>query len=67
MQQMTAFLTNLTGAGMALEGTTVGISSLVDTWLLLRDIELNGERNRGIYVLEIAGDGAFRIRFASFC
>src|SRR4030095_10136542 len=32
-----------------------GISSLMDTWLLLRDIELNGERNRGIYVLKSRG------------
>jgi circadian clock protein KaiC len=38
-----------------LEGTELGISSLMDTWLLLRDIELNGERNRGIYVLKSRG------------
>ena len=31
------------------------ISSLIDTWLLLRDIELNGERNRGLYVLKSRG------------
>jgi circadian clock protein KaiC len=28
---------------------------LVDTWLLLRDIELGGERNRGLYVLKSRG------------
>ena len=28
------------------------ISSLIDTWLLLRDIEIGGERNRGLYVLK---------------
>ena len=33
----------------------VGISSLIDTWLLLRDIELGGERNRGLYVLKSRG------------
>jgi circadian clock protein KaiC len=27
----------------------------MDTWLLLRDIELNGERNRGLYVLKSRG------------
>jgi circadian clock protein KaiC len=34
------------------ESSTVGISSLVDTWLLLRNIESNGERNRLLYVLK---------------
>ncbi|MDZ4058679.1 MAG: hypothetical protein U1D64_01410, partial [Bacteroidales bacterium] len=38
-----------------LENTDVGISSIIDTWLLLRDIELNGERNRGMYVLKSRG------------
>lgn len=32
-----------------------GISSLVDTWLLVRDIELNGERNRGLYIMKSRG------------
>ena len=31
------------------------ISSLIDTWLLLRDIELGGERNRGLYILKSRG------------
>src|SRR5438270_13788470 len=35
--------------------TSVGISSLVDTWILLRDVEVNGERNRCIYVLKSRG------------
>ena len=39
----------------SLERTDVGVSSLMDTWLLLRDIELNGERNRGMYVLKSRG------------
>ncbi|HEU5053731.1 MAG TPA: KaiC 1, partial [Hanamia sp.] len=30
-------------------------SSLVDVWIALQDIELNGERNRGIYVLKSRG------------
>ena len=34
---------------------TVGISSLVDTWLLLRNVESNGERNRLLYVLKSRG------------
>jgi circadian clock protein KaiC len=55
MNQITAFLTNLTSAKTALESTEVGLSSLIDTWLLARDIELNGERNRGLYVLKSRG------------
>ena len=53
--QITALFTSLTSGDAALEKTDVGISSLVDTWLLLRDIELGGERNRGLYVLKARG------------
>jgi circadian clock protein KaiC len=31
------------------------MSSLVDTWLLVRGVELNGERNRALYVLKARG------------
>jgi circadian clock protein KaiC len=55
MQKVTAFLTTLTAGGEELEQTTVDISSLVDTWLLVRDIELAGERNRAMYVLKSRG------------
>jgi circadian clock protein KaiC len=54
-RQITALLVSLTKGGESLEHTEVGISSLIDTWLLLRDIELNGERNRCIYVLKSRG------------
>jgi circadian clock protein KaiC len=53
--QITALFTSLTSKESALEQTEVGISSLIDTWILLRDIELSGERNRGIYVLKSRG------------
>jgi circadian clock protein KaiC len=52
---VTAFLTNLTSGGEALERTDVEISSIVDTWLFMRDIELGGERNRALYVLKSRG------------
>ena len=52
---ITAFLTNLTSGGAALEKTDVEISSLVDSWLFVRDIELDGERNRALYVLKSRG------------
>ena len=52
---ITAFFTSLTGAGAALEHTEVAISSLIDTWLLVRDLEVGGERNRGLYALKSRG------------
>jgi circadian clock protein KaiC len=54
---VTAFLTSLTSAADALEKTDVEISSIVDSWLFVRDIELNGERNRALYVLKSRGMG----------
>lgn len=54
-QQITALFNDLTSAKAALEATEVGISSLIDTWLLVRDIEAAGERNRGIYILKSRG------------
>src|SRR5262249_36549418 len=54
-QQITAYLTNLTSGEQALEKTDLDISSLVDTWLLLRDIELGGERNRAMFILKSRG------------
>jgi circadian clock protein KaiC len=55
MRKVTAFFTSLTSGGHALEATDVGVSSLMDTWLLVRIIEGNGERNRGLYVLKSRG------------
>ena len=54
-KQITSMFTDLTHGGDALEQTREGISSLMDTWLLLRDIEIGGERNRGLYVLKSRG------------
>ena len=54
-RQITAILTTLTSGTAIQEQTEVEISSLVDAWLLLRDIESRGERNRGIYILKARG------------
>ncbi|EMI15748.1 protein containing Circadian clock protein KaiC, central region [Rhodopirellula maiorica SM1] len=54
-QGATAFLTNLTSGDAALEQTSLDISSLVDTWLLLRDVESDFERHRVLYVLKSRG------------
>ena len=48
-------MTNLTSGGRPTEQTDAGVSSLMDTWLLLRDIEFGGERNRSMYVLKSRG------------
>ncbi len=50
---ITSFFTSLTAAGD--ESSDVNISSIIDTWLLVRDLELSGERNRVIYILKSRG------------
>lgn len=54
-RQITAVLTSLGHGGDHQENTRTAISSLIDTWILMRDIELGGERNRGLYVLKSRG------------
>jgi circadian clock protein KaiC len=55
MKTITSIFTNLTSGDAAKESTDMGISSIMDTWILVRDIELGGERNRGMYVLKSRG------------
>jgi circadian clock protein KaiC len=52
---VTTLLTDLIHFGSSLERTNEEISSLIDAWILLRDIEINGERNRGLYILKSRG------------
>lgn len=57
-EQITTLFTSLTRGGAATtapEDSQVGVSSLMDTWLLLRNVEFNGERNRTVYVLKSRG------------
>ncbi|MGB6484684.1 MAG: circadian clock protein KaiC [Candidatus Acidiferrales bacterium] len=54
-RKINTFLTSLTTPGSALEHTDVGISSLIDTWILMRDLEFNGERNRCLYLVKSRG------------
>jgi len=54
-EQITVMFTALTLNSVVSEQTDEGVSSLVDTWLLVRDIESNGERNRGLYVIKSRG------------
>jgi circadian clock protein KaiC len=53
-KQATAMFTSLTHME-SLERTEAEVSSIMDTWILLRDIEIGGERNRGIYILKSRG------------
>jgi len=55
LHQITGLFTSLTAAGTSLEHTDVSVSSLMDTWILFRDIEYGGERSRGMYVLKSRG------------
>lgn len=55
MKRVTAFFTSLTSETADMEIPDVHISSLIDTWLLVRDLEIGGERNRGLYILKSRG------------
>lgn len=54
-RRISAVFTSLTSGGGPLEQTQVGISSVMDTWLMLSIIESRGERNRGIQVVKSRG------------
>ncbi|WP_081627051.1 circadian clock protein KaiC [Bordetella sp. FB-8] len=54
-KQITGLFTNLAQSGSPVELTDVAISSVIDTWLLLRDIDSGGERNRCLSILKSRG------------
>jgi len=53
--QVTSLFSSLTHGGHALQQSETAMSSLMDSWLLLQDLEGNGERNRVLYVLKARG------------
>lgn len=55
-KQITCLLTALTHE-TGLDESTVGISSLIDSWFQVRDIEIDGERTRGLYLVKSRGMG----------
>ncbi|HZR71196.1 MAG TPA: circadian clock protein KaiC [Burkholderiales bacterium] len=59
-QQITLLMTSLVDAHAALPGTETSISSIVDGWIALRDVETEGERKRMLYVLKVRGVGHSR-------
>jgi circadian clock protein KaiC len=52
---ITTVFTSLTVSDERIAQSDFGLSSLMDTWISLVDIESNGERNRGLYVLKSRG------------
>jgi circadian clock protein KaiC len=52
---VTGIIVDLTHAETGLETSTTAISSLIDTWIILRDIESGGERTRGMYIVKSRG------------
>lgn len=54
-EQITVMFTALALNTIVHEQTDEGVSSLVDTWVMVRDIEFNGERNRGLYIMKSRG------------
>ncbi len=59
VQEITSMFTNLTFAGDPQERTAAAVSSLMDTWIVLRDSKPNGHPRRELYVPEIPWHGAF--------
>jgi circadian clock protein KaiC len=54
LRRITGIFTYLTSPH-GLQETDVGVSSLIDTWIELRDLEHRGERNRAVYILKSRG------------
>ena len=55
MNQITALFTSYTSEEDTPDQTIVGVSSLIDSWLSLRNVESNGERHRGLFILKSRG------------
>ena len=55
MRQVTSLFTSLTTGDTFVEASDTKVSSLMDTWLLLRDIESGAERNRVLHLLKSRG------------
>jgi len=54
-KQITAFFTSYTTEEDGDDQSIVGISSLIDAWISLRNLEINGERHRGLFILKSRG------------
>ena len=52
---ITAVFTTLRREGVFEQGNDLGLSSLMDVWIKLLDVEANGERTRTLYVIKARG------------
>jgi circadian clock protein KaiC len=55
MQKITAAFVSLSKGSDSAESPDIAVSSLTDTWLLLRDLQIGAERNRALYLLKSRG------------
>ncbi len=55
VRKILSLFTSLTPAIEAAESTRIGVSSLMDVWMLLRNQESNGERNRTLQIVKARG------------
>ena len=54
-QQVTSVFNTLVEGGQLEFHSEIGVSSLMDSWILLRNMEYNAEHNRGLYILKARG------------
>ena len=54
-RQITGFFTSYTSEEEGADQSIVGVSSLIDAWISLRNLEINGERHRGLFILKSRG------------
>ena len=53
--QITGVFVSVISGAEAADQSVVGISSLIDAWISLRNLEHNGERQRGLFILKSRG------------
>ncbi|HWA98500.1 MAG TPA: ATPase domain-containing protein, partial [Pirellulales bacterium] len=54
-EQITSLFTHLNIGGGSLEQTDEGVSSIIDSWLLMRDTECDNERRSSLTILKSRG------------
>jgi circadian clock protein KaiC len=54
-REITAFFTSLSSPDGSAEQTDIVVSSLMDTWIVLKDIQAEGERNHGLTIVKSRG------------
>jgi circadian clock protein KaiC len=54
-REITSLMTDLISGDVAPRASSFYISSIIDTWILLRNVEYNGERNRSLTIVKSRG------------